>query len=138
MKSSDSTPIPPQSTASSAKPKAADEPELSLDQFDKRARKNARKMAKRVYVGESPIHGKGLFASKRIKKGVSLGKIHGILTEEEGTYVLWLDKKLGMELTNEFRFINHDASPNCALTETEVITLRAIEKDEEITHDYGW
>jgi len=111
---------------------------LDNDQFSKKAIKNASRIAKRVYVGESPIHGKGLFAKKRLKADVSLGRVHGMLTESDGTYVLWLDKNLGLELTNEFRFINHDSDPNCAIVDTEVITLRKIEKDEELTHDYGW
>lgn len=112
--------------------------EINTDQYSKTAAKNARKMAKRTYVDESPIHGKGLFAAKRIKAGVVLGRLHGMLTDKDGTYILWLNKRTGFEITNEFRFINHDSNPNCALTDTEVVTLRAIEKDEELTHDYGW
>jgi len=112
--------------------------ESNPDVFSKAASKNAKRMAKRTYVDESPIHGKGLFAAKPIKADVSLGRLHGMLTEDDGTYVLWLDKHIGLEITNEFRFINHDPNPNCALTDTEVITLRAIKKDEELTHDYGW
>jgi len=45
---------------------------------------------------------------------------------------------VGLELTNEFRFINHSSDPNCALTGLDVVTLRAVAKDEELTHDYGW
>lgn len=112
--------------------------DVNADRFSKKALKNARRMDKRLYVDESPIHGKGLFAKKPIKAGVSLGRLHGMLTEDDGTYVLWLNKRIGLEITNEFRFINHDANPNCALTDTEVITLRAIDTGEELTHDYGW
>jgi len=112
--------------------------DLTAENFSKTARKNIKKMAKRLYVGDSPIHGKGLFARKPIKAGAVLGRLHGLLTESEGTHVLWLNKNLGIELTNEFRFINHDSNPNCAIVETEVITLRAVEADEELTHDYGW
>ena len=112
--------------------------DINPDRFSKAASKNATKMAKRCYVEKSPIHGKGLFASKPLKADISLGRLHGMLTEEDGTYVLWLNKHVGLEVTNEFRFINHDPNPNCALTDTEVVTLRDIEKDEELTHDYGW
>lgn len=111
---------------------------LTADRFSKAAAKNAKKMAKRVYVSQSQIHGKGLFASKAIKAGVTLGRLQGMLTDDDGTYVLWLNKKIGLEITNEFRFINHDSNPNCALTDSKVVTLRAVEKDEEFTHDYGW
>lgn len=112
--------------------------DITLDRYSKAATKNARKMAKRVFVEDSPIHGKGLFAAKHLKAGVSLGRLQGMITEDEGTYVLWLNKRIGLEITNEFRFINHDADANCALTDMEVITLRDIEPGEEITHDYGW
>ncbi len=104
----------------------------------KHARKNARHMAKHVFVAKSPIHGKGLFAAADIEEDTSLGRLHGMPTEDEGTYVLWLSKKVGLELTNEFRFINHSSDPNCALTGVDVVALRDIKKNEELTHDYGW
>ena len=145
MKSPDSKPalldvksISPNANTRDAKIKGARAVEITPDRYSKSAAKNAKKMAKRTYVADSPIHGKGLFASKRIKAGVVLGRLHGMLTDEDGTYILWLNKHTGLEITNEFRFINHDSDPNCALTDTDVITLRAIEKDEELTHDYGW
>ena len=112
--------------------------EFNADRFSKAAAKNAKKVAKRTYVAQSPIHGKGLFAARPFKAGATLGRLQGMLSEDDGTYVLWLNKKIGLEITNEFRFINHDSNPNCALTDTQVVTLRAIEKDEELTHDYGW
>ncbi len=114
------------------------DPVITPDQFAKSAMKNTKRIAKRTFVADSPIHGKGLFAKKAIREGVSLGRLQGMLTEEDGTYVLWLNKRTGLEITNEFRFINHDSNPNCALTDTEVVTLRAIKKGEELTHDYGW
>lgn len=126
------------SSAVGARVDNGDDIDINHDQFSKTAAKNAKKIAKRTYVENSPIHGKGLFAAKRIKADVVLGRLHGMLTDEDGTYILWLDKNTGFEITNEFRFINHDSNPNCALTDTEVVTLRAIEKDEELTHDYGW
>jgi len=106
--------------------------------ISKRARKNAKRMQAYVYVAESPIHGKGLFAAVDLEEDTSLGRLQGMPTDDEGTYVLWLSRKVGLELTNEFRFINHSSDPNCALTGLDVVTLRDIEKDEELTHDYGW
>lgn len=145
MKNSDSSPSSPDElskNSSVALENAATgkgrSTEINSDRFSKAAAKNAKKMAKRTYVDDSPIHGKGLFAAKPIKAGVVLGRLHGMLTDEDGTYILWLNKRIGLEITNEFRFINHDSNPNCALTDTEVVTLRAIKEDEELTHDYGW
>ena len=106
--------------------------------ISKCARKNVKRMTEHVYVAHSPIHGKGLFAANEIGEDISLGRLQGMPTEEEGTYVLWLSRKVGLELTNEFRFINHSSDPNCALTGLDVVTLRNIAKDDELTHDYGW
>lgn len=129
------------SSVKPAKPKPS-APAMSVqtdeDRYSSTAVKNAKKMAKRTYVADSPIHGKGLFAATAIKADVSLGRLHGMITEDEGTYVLWLNKKIGLEITNEFRFINHSSTPNCALLDTDVVTLKKIAKDEELTHDYGW
>ncbi len=91
-----------------------------------------------VYVADSDIHGKGLFAHKTIKAGISLGELEGKSTTTDGTYVLWLTERKGLRITNEFRFINHSSRPNCALTGTEVTTLKKIKPHEELTHDYGW
>lgn len=91
-----------------------------------------------VYVADSDLHGKGMFARKSIKADISLGLLEGYPTTKDGTYVLWLTAKKGMRVTNDFRFINHDSNPNCALTDTDVITLRKIKPEEELTHDYGW
>ncbi len=91
-----------------------------------------------LYVAESGIHGLGMFAAEPIPKGVSLGRLAGMPTHEDGTYVLWLSDELGLEVTNDFRFINHDGDPNSELTDVDVVTLKDIAVDEELTHDYGW
>ncbi len=110
-------------------------PEISLS---KSATRNTTRMAATVYVADSLIHGKGLFAAKRLRADLTLGRLHGMPTIDEGTYVLWISRSLGLEITNEFRFINHSRDPNCALTDCDVVTLRSIAPDEELTHDYGW
>ncbi len=91
-----------------------------------------------VYVADSDLHGKGLFAHKAIAADVSLGKLEGKPTTRDGTHVLWLSSSKGLRITNEFRFINHSSKPNCALTGTKVVTLKKIKAHEELTHDYGW
>ncbi len=91
-----------------------------------------------VYVDKSPIHGKGMFARKRIKANMTLGPLLGKPARKDGTYILWLSDTEGFRVTNDFRFINHDSDPNCALTDVDVVTLRAIKPGEELTHDYGW
>ena len=91
-----------------------------------------------LYVAGSDLHGLGMFAAVPLEADVVLGRLAGMPTHEDGTYVLWLTDELGLEVTNDFRFINHSADPNCALTEVDVVTLRPIGEHEELTHDYGW
>ena len=91
-----------------------------------------------VYVAESDLHGLGMFAARAIPAGTLIGRLVGMPTHDDGTYVLWVTEELGLELIDDLRFINHDASPNCALSDVDVTTLRDLVEDEELTHDYGW
>jgi len=91
-----------------------------------------------VEVRDSAIHGKGLFAARRIRKGEHIGQIEGRLTTTDGPHVLWLTDELGIEVLNDLRYINHADSPNAAyFDDGEVAALRAIQPGEEITHHYG-
>lgn len=92
----------------------------------------------KVFVATSPVHGKGLFAAKRIKANTVLGRLHGMPTFDDGIYVLWITDELGLELTNDFRFINHSSKPNAAYSDLDVMVLKDIEPGEELLHDYGW
>lgn len=92
----------------------------------------------KVFVASSPVHGKGLFAAKRIKANTVLGRLHGMPTFDDGIYVLWITDELGLELTNDFKFINHNSNPNAAYSDLDVMVLRDVEPGDELLHDYGW
>lgn len=92
----------------------------------------------KVFVAESPVHGKGLFAAKKIKADTVLGRLHGMPTFDDGIYVLWITDELGLELTNDLKYINHSSTPNAAYSDLDVTVLRDIEPGEELLHDYGW
>lgn len=96
------------------------------------------KMPKKIfYVNNSGIHGKGLFASRDIKKDEIIGVIDFIPTDEDGPYVLWIDDQ-GIAVESELKYINHNAKPNaCYCEDLNVVALKNIKKDEELTHDYG-
>lgn len=92
----------------------------------------------RLQVGNSPIHGKGLFARGEIEEGTILGTIQGIHTVNDGSYVLWLDEFTGVRMLCKYKYINHSDDPNVVLYDTlEVCALRDIYPGEEITFDYG-
>jgi SET domain-containing protein len=91
-----------------------------------------------VYVADSPIHGKGLFAATFIPAGEVIGALTGEYTTRDGDYVLWLDNQQGFLVHGDLRFINHSDKPNAVYYDTlEVCALRDIHHGEEITHDYG-
>ena len=90
-----------------------------------------------IYVTTSTIHGKGLFARKRIKAGTLIGQIEGRPTRIDGPYVLWLTQRKGVEVQCELKYINHSDEPNAIYYDTlEVVALRDIRRGEEITHNY--
>jgi hypothetical protein len=90
-----------------------------------------------VYEDDSPIHGKGLFASRHIAKGEVIGTVSGDWTTRNGPHVLWVNEDRGFKVKCEFRFINHSTTPNAVYYDTlEVCALRNIKPGEEITHDY--
>ncbi|NBB92101.1 MAG: SET domain-containing protein-lysine N-methyltransferase [Gammaproteobacteria bacterium] len=96
-----------------------------------------------AYVAESPIHGRGLFARRRIEADEYIGTYEGQATQRDDMHVLWLwneesDRWEGIDGVNEMRFLNHASEPNADWWGDELYALRAIEADEEITFDYGW
>ena len=90
-----------------------------------------------IYVTTSNIHGKGLFARKRIRAGTLIGQIDGRPTSIDGPYVLWLTQSEGVEVRCQLKYINHSDEPNAIYYDTlEVVALRDIRRGEEITHNY--
>ena len=95
-----------------------------------------------VYVQESGIHGKGLFAAKKIKEGDLLGVLECKPTKKDGAHVLWVEGKKGrynkFKVSCDFKYINHSKQPNVAYyDDLTVVALRNIKEHEELTHNYG-
>ena len=94
-----------------------------------------------VCVGDSPIHGKGLFARTFIPAGTVIGIVQGLPTTDDGDHVLWTDETNGIHVQCDLRYINHSDVPNATYYDTlEVCAMRDIQAGEEITHNYvaGW
>jgi uncharacterized protein len=103
-------------------------------------RKRAPAGAPPVRVGTSPIHGKGLFATRAIRADTKIMRIEGVRTRRDGPHVIWSEEAdgwHGFRITNEARYVNHADAPNAAFFEDELWSLRRIEAGEEITHDYS-
>ncbi|GGY03839.1 SET domain-containing protein-lysine N-methyltransferase [Massilia dura] len=109
-------------------------------------------------VHDSPIHGKGVFARRKIPAGTRIIEYTGEIvdwdetcrrTAEKGgpinhTFFFTLASGLlidGGAGGNDSRFINHSCDPNCEAMEEDdrvfIHTLRDIEKGEELRYNYG-
>jgi len=90
-----------------------------------------------IYVDDSSIHGKGLFARKFIPAGQLIGTLKGEHTTTDGDHVLWIDEVNAIHVQCELRYINHSDNPNAAYYDTlEVCAVQDIHPGEEITHNY--
>lgn len=96
----------------------------------------------KTHVGDSPIHGRGLFASAPIRRGDYIGTFKGPDTDTDGAYVLWLTDEdgnhYGRRGMNALRYLNHSDDPNAEFDNYDLYATRDIEPGEEITIDYGW
>ncbi len=110
-------------------------------------------------IRRSPVHGRGAFALKKIRKGTRLVEYTGekishaesdIRYDEtkmkaHHTFLFTLDSRTvvdGAVNGNESRFINHSCAPNCDATiEKRHIWIeanRTIQPGEEIAYDYNF
>jgi len=95
-------------------------------------------MVKKVYVDDSGIHGCGLFAKQKIKKGEVIGEIKRKRAKKDGPHVLWVSENEGYKVDGPLKYINHSTKPNAAyFDDLTVVALKDIKKDTEITHNYG-
>ncbi len=120
-------------------------------------RKARNRAVGRIEIGKSGIHGKGVYATGRIRKGT-------LIIEYTGEHITW---EKAMDLPprdpnnpyhtfffsldngevidagaggNESRWINHSCDPNCETREEDdrifVYALRALRPGEELFYDY--
>ncbi|HKR23781.1 MAG TPA: SET domain-containing protein-lysine N-methyltransferase, partial [Allosphingosinicella sp.] len=98
--------------------------------------------AKSIYIGRSPIHGEGMIAGRRFEAGEVVwrltGKpVFGAVTESGPNYIglgpdVWIDPDRPLD------HINHHCAPNAAFgPRRQLLALRPIEPDEEVTIDYS-
>jgi SET domain-containing protein len=101
----------------------------------------------KVYLKESPIHGRGVFASHLILQG-NWSYVYGDIRELLPGDPL---EKYGVDWENDLTFIpyapwcccNHSPEPNCEISKDtlgvcEIYTLRDIPRGEELLLDYGY
>lgn len=98
-------------------------------------------MMSRIAVATSPIHGRGVFARRRIPRGTRIGDFEGSRTKRNGMHVLWVVEEdgttVGIRGENELRFLNHSRVPNAEFRGASLYAVRNIQPGYEITFDYG-
>ncbi|MFK7789786.1 MAG: SET domain-containing protein [Phycisphaeraceae bacterium] len=91
-------------------------------------------------VKESPLHGRGLFATSHIPADTVISWLRTEPAQEhelDGPYVLWVGGEEPVRVTCDMRFINHGDEPNTAyFDDLSVMALRDIEPGEELLHNY--
>ena len=97
--------------------------------------------ARRLRVGRSERHGRGLFACRRFQPGSRIGRFEGRPTQRDGEHVLWLfdddGSAEGLHVTNELRFLNHSSRPNAEIDGLDLYAIRNIQPRAEILIHYG-
>jgi len=98
----------------------------------------------KVVVRASPIHGRGVFAVRRIEAGeVIIEGCRQVLSDaavealpaEEREFLGVIDGRNVLMLPPS-RFVNHSCEPNARGTAQNDIAIRPIEPGEEVTVDY--
>jgi uncharacterized protein len=110
-----------------------------------------------IRVRKSSLHGRGVFALRRIRKGTRIIEYLGDRVShreadrryenksspEGHTFLFIVDRGVvvdGGSNGNEARFINHGCDPNCesAIEDRRIFieAIRTIRADEELTYDY--
>lgn len=100
-------------------------------------------MESNIEIKTSSLHGRGVFARKKLKKHSYLGTFEGSETKKNSSHVLWIhDPETGKETgrlgKNMLRFLNHSARPNAEFDLWELRAVKDISPGEEITIDYGF
>jgi SET domain-containing protein len=97
-----------------------------------------------VVVQRSPIHGRGVFAVRRIEPGdvviegcreVLGDAALAALSPEERVFLSVVDGQ-NVLMQPPARFVNHSCNPNARGTDRHDVAIRVIEPGEEVTVDY--
>ncbi len=120
-------------------------------------KKTPRSRAPLFEVRHSPIHGYGVFAARRIRKGTTILEYLGDRVShaqadtryedkdpnDNHTFLFTVDAKTVIDAGvngNEARYINHACDPNCESTTLGkrifIEAIRTIQPGEELSYDY--
>jgi len=110
-----------------------------------------------IEVRHSPVHGHGVFALRRIRKGTTVIEYLGDRLshaqadaryehkdpKDNHTFLFTVDSRIVIDAGvdgNDARYINHGCDPNCESTNLDrrifIEAIRTIQPGEELTYDY--
>jgi uncharacterized protein len=125
--------------------------------IDQGAAKLATKAAKLIKVRRSKVHGQGVFALQRIRKGTRIIEYVGDRisharanrryddhdANDNHTFLFAVDRNVVIDATvdgNDSRFINHSCAPNCESNIEKrrvfIDAIKSIAVGEELNYDY--
>jgi uncharacterized protein len=120
-------------------------------------KRTTRKKTPLFEVRHSPIHGDGVFAARRIRKGTTILEYLGERISHEAadlryedkdpkdnhTFLFTVDSKTVIDAGvkgNAARYVNHGCDPNCQSTTEKkrifIEAIRTIQRGEELAYDY--
>jgi SET domain-containing protein len=120
--------------------------------------RTAKRKSRRFAVRRSPIHGRGVFALRKIPRGTRIIEYKGErISHEEAdkryadehehsphTMLFTVDDEIVIDATrkgNSARWVNHSCSPNCEIQDEDrrifIEARRDIQPGEELSYDYN-
>jgi SET domain-containing protein len=97
-----------------------------------------------VVIQQSPIHGRGVFAARRIEPGEVIIDGGREILSDEAVEALPAEERVFLSIIDgqhilmmpPARFVNHSCNPNARGTDRYDVAVRVIEAGEEVTVDY--
>lgn len=100
----------------------------------------------KFYIGETKNNGKGLFATRDIKKDEAIGTARGPIVldnkeswQKHGGWHFFhpISRTKAIVIQNKIKYFNHSCNPNCGIKKgIKIVAMRDIKKGEELTIDY--
>ena len=96
-------------------------------------------------IGPSPLHGRGVFAKTRIRKGTTIMRNPALVVRKEAgeliDYVFHWDGGVSALALGPLSLCNHSRTPNAEVLTIDdeflLVATRGIDRGEEILIDYG-
>ena len=88
-----------------------------------------------MFIHQSRIHGKGVFAPWKFSQGEEIAYFEGFEIDNDTHFSLSLGGRR-IEPTGQLMFLNHSCNPKAHFIDRRLFASRDIPEEEEITIDY--